>query len=47
MKEMAYESGWLKLFDQYDTQDLPDTLWASIYVQYVFPDCSQMERQTE
>ncbi len=27
--EMVYESGWLKLFDQYDTQDLPDTL--SIY----------------
>ena len=27
--EMVYESGWLKLFDQYDTQDLPDTLWAS------------------
>ena len=28
--EMVYESGWLKLFDQYDTQDLPDTLWASM-----------------
>ena len=44
--EMVYESGWLKLFDQYDTQDLPDTLWASILCAVCFSGLFAMERQT-
>ena len=45
--EMVYESGWLKLFDQYDTQDLPDTLWASILCAVCFPGCSQWSGRRE
>ena len=44
--ELVYESGWLKLFDQSDTQDLSDTLLVSILCAICFSGLFAMEHQT-
>ena len=44
--ELVYESGWLKLFDQYDTEDLTATLCISILCSVCFSGLFAMEQQT-
>lgn len=44
--QMVYETGWLKLFDTADTQDLQDTLWAALLCALCFGGFFAMEQQT-
>lgn len=44
--QMVYETGWLKLFDVQDTQDLSDTLWLAVLCGLCFSGLFAMERQT-
>lgn len=44
--QMVYETGWLKLFDMADTQDVQDALWAALLCALCFGGFFAMERQT-
>ena len=44
--QMVYETGWLKLFDTADTQDVQDALWAALLCAMCFAGFFAMERQT-
>lgn len=44
--QLVYETGWLKLFDHGDAQDLPDTLWMALLCALCFSGLFAMERQT-
>lgn len=44
--EMVYETGWLKLFDTQDRQDLQDSLWLALLCAVSFSGLFAMEQQT-
>jgi len=44
--QLVYESGWLKLFDWNDKNDLPDTLWSAGLCALLFAGLFAVERQT-
>lgn len=44
--QMVYETGWLKLFDAADTQDVQDALWAALLCALCFSGFFAMEQQT-
>ena len=44
--QMVYETGWLRLFDVQDAQDLADTLWLALLCAVCFSGLFAMERQT-
>ena len=44
--QMVYETGWLKLFDFADTQDVQDALWAALLCALCFCGFFAMEQQT-
>ena len=44
--QMVYETGWLKLFDKADTQDVQDALWAALLCALCFAGFFSSERQS-
>lgn len=44
--QMIYETGWLKLFDYRDTDDLPATLWTALLCALCFSGQFALEKQT-